>query len=160
MDKKIVIEKTRILANEEASKLGLEIVEIDYVFENGIKILRIIVDKKDGADVDELSELNHIISDKIDLIPEGEFIEEEYYLEVSSVGLEKDLKSDEDILNNIGKYVYVKTYEKVDGIKEVYGDLINFEDGMVTISYVVKTVRKQVVIQKEKISKIRLAVRF
>jgi len=54
----------------------------------------------------------------------------------------------------------VKTYEKVDGIKEVYGDLISYENGEVTINYLVKTIRKQIKIQKDKISKIRLAVRF
>ena len=72
----------------------------------------------------------------------------------------KFLVSDLDIINNIGKYVYVKTYEKVDGIKEVYGDLISYENGEVTINYLVKTIRKQIKIQKDKISKIRLAVRF
>jgi len=160
MDKKNIISKTMEIAKEEAEKIGLVIEEVDYVLENGIKILRVVADKEGGADVDELSELNRIISDRIDLIPENEFISEEYYLEVSSVGLEKELKTDLDIINNIGKYVYVKTYEKVDGIKEVYGDLISYENGEVTINYLVKTIRKQIKIQKDKISKIRLAVRF
>ncbi len=160
MDKKSIIEKAKVVAEKEAAKLNLQIEEIDYVFENGIKILRIIADGENGLDVDDASELNRLISDALDLIPEKDFITEEYYLEVSSVGIEKELKTDEDIFNNIGKYVYVKTYEKVDGIKEVYGDLVNFENGLVTINYLVKTVRKQVIIQKEKISKIRLAVKF
>lgn len=160
MDKKSILEKTLAIAEKEASKLNLEIVEVDYVLENGIKILRIIADSENGLDVDDASELNRLISDELDLIPEKDFITEEYYLEVSSVGIEKELKTDEDILQNIGKYVFVKTYEKVDGIKEVYGDLVSFEDGIVTINYLVKTIRKQVKIQKDKISKIRLAVRF
>lgn len=160
MDKKAIIEKARLVSENEAKKLELEIVEVDYVFENGIKILRVIADGENGLDVDDASELNRLISDALDLIPEKDFITEEYYLEVSSVGIEKELKTDSDILENVGKYVYVKTYEKVEGIKEVYGDLVSFEDGVVTINYLVKTVRKQVKIQKDKISKIRLAVRF
>ena len=160
MDKKIILEKAKLVAEKEAAKLNLEIVEVDYVFENGIKILRIIADGENGLDVDDASELNRMISDALDLIPEKDFITEEYYLEVSSVGIEKELKSDKDILDNIGKYVYVKKYEKVDGIKEVYGDLVSFEDDVLTINYLVKTVRKQVKIQKDKISKIRLAIKF
>ena len=160
MDKKLIIDKAKAIAEKEALKLNLEIVEVDYVFENGIKILRIIADGKNGLDVDAASELNRLISDAIDLIPEKDFITEEYYLEISSVGIEKELKTDEDIINNIGKYVYVKTYEKINGIKEVYGDLVSYEDGLITINYLVKTIRKQIVIQKEKISKIRLAVKF
>ena len=160
MDKKSILEKAKVVSEQEASKLGLEIVEVDYVFENGIKILRIIADSENGLNVDDASELNRLISDTLDLIPEKDFITEEYYLEVSSVGIERELKTDEDILNNVGKYVYVKTYEKIDGVKEVYGDLVSFEEGIVTINYLVKTVRKQVRIQKDKISKIRLAVKF
>ena len=160
MDKKEIIRVTKEIATQEAVKVNLEIVEVDYVLENGIRILRVLAEQEGDADIDVFGELNRLISDRIDLIPEKDFIEEEYYLEVSSVGIEKELKTDEDILKNIGKYVYVKTYEKVDGIKEVYGDLIDYKDGLVTIKYLVKTVRKQVVIQKDKISKIRLAVRF
>lgn len=160
MDKKEIIRVTKEIATQEAVKVNLEIVEVDYVLENGIRILRVIAEQEGDADVDVFGELNRLISDRIDLIPEKDFIEEEYYLEVSSVGIEKELKTDDDILKNIGKYVYVKTYEKVDGIKEVYGDLVDYKDGLVTIKYLVKTVRKQVVIQKDKISKIRLAVRF
>ena len=160
MDVKKIIEKAREIALEEASKLNLEIIDVDYVKENGIKILRIIAEGKEGLTIDESALLNNAISERIDMIPERDFIEEEYYLEVSSEGLEKELRKDEDIFASIGKYICIKTYEKVDGIKEIYGDLIDYSNGVLTISYLVKTQRKQIEIQKEKISKIRLAVKF
>lgn len=160
MDVKKIIEKTREIALEEASKLNLEIIDVDYVKENGIKILRIIAEGKEGLTIDESALLNNAISERIDMIPERDFIEEEYYLEVSSEGLEKELRKDEDIFASIGKYICIKTYERVDGLKEIYGDLVDYKDGIVTINYLVKTQRKTVSIQKEKISKIRLAVKF
>ena len=160
MDVKKIIEKAREIALEEASKLNLEIIDVDYVKENGIKILRIIAEGKEGLTIDESALLNNAISERIDMIPERDFIEEEYYLEVSSEGLEKELRKDEDIFASIGKYICIKTYEKVDGLKEIYGDLGDYKDGIVTINYLVKTQRKTVSIQKEKISKIRLAVKF
>lgn len=160
MDVKKIIEKAREIALEEASKLNLEIIDVDYVKENGIKILRIIAEGKEGLTIDESALLNNAISERIDMIPERDFIEEEYYLEVSSEGLEKELRKDEDIFASIGKYICIKTYEKVDGLKEIYGDLVDYKDGIVTINYLVKTQRKTVSIQKEKISKIRLAVKF
>lgn len=160
MDVKKIIEKAKEIALEEASKLNLEIIDVDYVKENGIKILRIIAEGKEGLTIDESALLNNAISERIDMIPERDFIEEEYYLEVSSEGLEKELRKDEDIFASIGKYICIKTYEKVDGLKEIYGDLVDFKDGVVTINYLVKTQRKTVNIQKEKISKIRLAVKF
>lgn len=160
MDVKKIIEKASVIAYEEAAKLDLEIIDVDYVKENGIKILRIIAEGKEGLTIDESAALNNAISERIDLIPEKEFITEEYYLEVSSEGLEKELKKDEDIFASIGKYICIKTYEKIDGIKEIYGDLVDYKDGVLTISYLVKVQRKQINIQKEKISKIRLAVKF
>lgn len=160
MDVKKIIEKANEIATEEASKLNLEIVDVDYVKENGIKILRVIARGEDGLTIDESSLLNSAISERIDAIPEREFITEEYYLEVSSEGLEKELRKDEDIFASVGKYICIKTYEKVDGLKEIYGDLIDYSNGVLTISYLVKTQRKQIEIQKEKISKIRLAVKF
>lgn len=160
MDVKKIIEKAREIALEEASKLNLEIIDVDYVKEKGIKILRIIAEGKEGLTIDESALLNNAISERIDMIPERDFIEEEYYLEVSSEGLEKELRKDEDIFASIGKYICIKTYEKVDGLKEIYGDLVDYKDGIVTINYLVKTQRKTVSIQKEKISKIRLAVKF
>lgn len=148
MDVKKIIEKTSVIAYEEAAKLDLEIIDVDYVKENGIKILRIIAEGKEGLTIDESAALNNAISERIDLIPEKEFITEEYYLEVSSEGLEKELKKDEDIFASIGKYICIKTYEKIDGIKEIYGDLVDYKDGILTISYLVKVQRKQINIQK------------
>lgn len=155
-----IIEIAQKIANEEAEKLNLKILDVEYVKENGIKILRVVAEGEESLTLDESSDLNEAISNRIDLIPEGMFIEEQYYLEVCSAGLERPLKSDEDILGAVGKYVCVKTYEKMDGLKEFYGDLVSFEDGVVTIDYLVKVQKKQIKIQKEKISKIRLAVRF
>ena len=110
MDVKKIIEKANEIATEEASKLNLEIVDVDYVKENGIKILRVIARGEDGLTIDESSLLNSAISERIDAIPEREFITEEYYLEVSSEGLEKELRKDEDIFASIGKYICIKTY--------------------------------------------------
>lgn len=155
-----IIEIAQKIANEEAEKLNLKVLDVEYVKENGIKILRVVAEGEESLTLDESSDLNEAISNRIDLIPEGDFIEEQYYLEVCSAGLEKPLKTDSDILGAVGMYVCVKTYEKLDGIKEFYGDLVSFDGSVVTISYLVKTQRKQIQIQKEKISKIRLAVRF
>ena len=51
-------------------------------------------------------------------------------------------------------------YEKVDGIKEIYGDLIDFDGDILDVNYLVKNKKKNIKIQKNKISKIRLAVKF
>lgn len=149
--------KALVLSQKCAENLNLKIISVDYVLENGIKILRVIAEGENGLDLDEASKLNELISDKLD---EEDFIDEEYFLEVSSEGIEKELRNDDDIRKAVGKYIFVSTYEKVDGIKEVYGDLISFEDNILTIDYMKKNIKKTIKINKEKISKIRLAVKF
>ena len=66
MDVKKIIEKAREIALEEASKLNLEIIDVDYVKENGIKILRIIAEGKEGLTIDEniLSSIKQLIASK------------------------------------------------------------------------------------------------
>ena len=150
-------EKSLKLAEECAQKLNLRIIEVSYVFENGIKILRVITDGDKGLSLDDATKLNELLSERLD---EEDFIDEEYYLEVSSEGIEKELRNDNDITNAIGKYVFIKMYEKVDGIKEVYGDLIGFDGKTLDVNYMIKNKKKNIKIQKNKISKIRLAVKF
>ena len=150
-------EKSLKLAEECAQKLKLRIIEVEYVFENGIKILRVITDGENGLSLDDATKLNEMLSARLD---EEDFIDEEYYLEVSSEGIEKELRNDEDIKKAIGKYVFIKMYEKVDGIKEIYGDLIDFDGDILDVNYLIKNKKKNIKIQKSKISKIRLAVKF
>ncbi len=150
-------EKSLRLAEECAQKLNLRIIEVEYVFENGIKILKVITDGENGLSLDDATKLNEMLSARLD---EEDFIDEEYYLEVSSEGIEKELRNDEDIKKAIGKYVFIKMYEKVDGIKEIYGDLIDFDGDILDVNYLVKNKKKNIKIQKNKISKIRLAVKF
>lgn len=157
VNNKVIVEKSLVLSQRCAETLGLKIISVDYVFESGIKILRVIAEGENGLDLDEASKLNELISNELDI---EDFIDEEYYLEVSSEGIEKELRSDDDIAKSVGKYVFVSTYEKINGLKEFYGDLLSFDGETITLSYMAKNIKKNVEIQKNKISKIRLAVKF
>lgn len=157
MDNNIIVNKASNIAESCANSLSLKIISVEYVFENGIKILRIIAEGKDGLSIDEATSLNEAISLKLD---EEDFIDEEYYLEVSSEGLEKTLKNDEDIAKAVGKYIFVKLYEKINGLKEIYGDLISFENDVLVMEYMAKNIKKKIEIKKNQICKIRLAVKF
>lgn len=154
-----IVRKSEVIANDCASKLDLKIISVDYVFENGVNILRVIAENEaeGGLSIDDASSLNELISNKLD---EDDFIDEEYYLEVSSEGIEKELKTIDDISKAVGKYIFVKLYEKINSIKEIYGDLIAFDGETLDINYMAKNIKKNIKVPKEKISKIRLAVKF
>ena len=140
---------------------NMELLEVELVKEFGALILRFTIDKVGGIDIDDTT----LISEKVGLIlDEMDPIDKEYYLEVSSVGLERELRNIDEIKANIGKYINVKTYEKltVDKIsqKEFEGTLLSCEDNLITMQFKVKQFKKEITIPYEKIAKIRLAIEF
>ena len=140
---------------------NMELLEVELVKEFGALILRFTIDKVGGIDIDDTT----LISEKVGLIlDEIDPIDKEYYLEVSSVGLERELRNIDEIKANIGKYINVKTYEKLTvgkiSQKEFEGTLLSCEDNLITMQFKVKQFKKEITIPYEKIAKIRLAIEF
>ena len=113
--------------------------------------------KNRGFSIDDATKLNEEISAELD---KEDYIDEEYYLEVSSEGVEKELRNDKDITNAVGLYIFAKFYEKIDHVKEIYGDLESFDGNTLQIKYNVKGRIKHLTVKKEQICKIRLAIKF
>lgn len=148
------------LALPVIAKHEKELISLKKVKEYGIdKIVFIIDDPKTFIlDIDEVSEIMEEILDLInDLIPDG------YYLEVSSLGAERELIKEEDFIRAINEYIYISTYQKVEsasGLKELYGYLRSYNEDSVTLDAIIKTRTKEVTIKRDNIAKIRLAVNF
>lgn len=138
-------------------KMGYNLVDIEYVKEGSNYVLRYFVDSYNGIDIDECALISEEISKILDTT---EPIKQEYILEISSPGVERPLKTKEDIMNALNKYVNVRLYSPINSSKEYEGDLIDFQDDILTIKYKVKTVFKTVNIKYDQISKIRLAIKF
>ena len=145
------------IASSCADKLNLKIVEVAYVKEYGEYILRIIADKDGGLDIDGATQLNEAISNELD---KYDFIKDEYLLEVSSPGLERELKSEEDYLGAVGDYICIYPKVKVEGKTEVYGDLLEYNNGNFKLKINLKGRMKEVIINIDNIEKIRMAVKF
>lgn len=150
-------QKTFDLASPIAMKIGLTIEEVEFVKEHGNQILRVLVDKEEGVNVLECTKLSEELSLELD---KEDFITMEYMLEVSSLGAERELKSDKDILKAIDQYVHIKLYQKQNDLKEFEGYLKSYDGEIVTIEIMVGTRKKEVSINKKDISKIRLAIKF
>jgi ribosome maturation factor RimP len=155
-----IINKIKERAIEIAEELELEIIDVEWVNEFGTNILRIIADSKESLNIDQATALNEAMSlelDKLDLI------EDEYMLEVSSPGIERELKTEKDFNRAIDKYIYIKTYQKIDnafGLKEINGYLKEVLDEEYVVEVLHMGRRKVVNIQKSAVAKIRLAVKF
>ncbi len=152
------IEKRSLeIANNCAKELNLEIIEVEYVKEFGSMVLRVIADSEGGLDINQATALNEAIGEVLD---KEDFIDEEYSLEVSSPGLERELKTDADYIKYIGSYICIYTKEKVLNKNEVYGDLLDYSDGTFKLKVNLKGRMKEIEIKKEIIEKVRLAVKF
>lgn len=154
---KQIIETVQTLIEPIFEERQAELVDIEYVKEGQDWFLRIYADTDDGIDLTECS----IISEKIsDVLDEADPIKRTYFLEVSSPGAERPLKSIKDFENHINENIYVTLYAPVDGAKEYEGILMTFENEIATIEYKIKTRKKQVNIPYNKIATARLAVTF
>lgn len=149
----IVEELTQPIVQE----LGLELVEIEFVKEGKSWFLRVYIDKDNGVDIEDCGLVSERLSEKLD---ELDPITHNYFLEVSSPGAERPLKKPKDLEKAIGKNVFVKTYEPIDGEKSFEGTLVEFDGQTVKIEIKIKTRKKIIEIPYEKVANARLAVIF
>lgn len=137
--------------------MGYIFIDVEYVKEGRNYILRYFVDSEKGVDIDECAIISEKISEALD---KKDPIKEEYILEISSPGAERVLKTKDDIKNAINKYVNVKLYSPIQDRKVYEGDLIAFENDVLTIRYNDKNNTKTIDIEYDKIARIRLAIKF
>ncbi|SEM48145.1 ribosome maturation factor RimP [Mesobacillus persicus] len=137
--------------------LELELVDIEYVKEGKNWFLRIYIDKDNGVDIEECGVVSERLSEKLD---ELDPITHNYFLEVSSPGAERPLKKEKDYEKAVGKNVFIKTYEPIDGEKTFEGLLKAFDGETVTVEVKIKTRKKEFVLPFDKIASARLAVIF
>ena len=140
-------------------KHGLRLYEVNFKKQKGGDILEVIIDKKEGVSIDDctaVSEDLNILLDELDPIPSS------YTLEVSSAGCERDIRNEAELQEALNAYIHVKTYEKVPSInaKEIEGDLVEIKDNTIILKVMVKTRAMLVEIEKEKIAKMRYAIKF
>ena len=105
-------EKVENLVKKPIEDLGYSLYDVQYVKEGQDYYLRIFIEKPNGSiDLNDCEKVNDGINDLLD---KADYIKEQYFLEVSSTGLEKVLRRDEHLEQNIGKDVEVKLFKAVD----------------------------------------------
>ena len=124
-------EKVEKLLESKIQEIGYELYDVEYVKEGKNYYLRIIIDKPEGIDLKDCEIVNNAISDILD---DANYIKEQYFLEVSSPGIERILKKDKHLEKNIGEEVKIRMFKKDDkGKKEYQGKLKEFNTEFVKI---------------------------
>ena len=122
--------KVEVLVSGMIEKMGYELVDVEFVKEGQNWYLRFYLDKEGGINIDDCEKARKAIEKLLD---EKDPIEQAYILEVSSPGLDRQLKKDKDFVKYAGSLVDVKLYKAVDGSKEFQGTLKGLEGNIITI---------------------------
>ena len=87
-------------------------------------------------------------------------IPQAYFLEVSSPGAERPLKKESDYQRALNEYIHVSLYQAVDGRKVYEGTMTDLTPDSLTLDYLDKTRHKTITLDRKKIAKARLAIKF
>ncbi|MCG3090064.1 ribosome maturation factor RimP [Sporosarcina cyprini] len=153
-----ITEEVEQLVKPIVEDFSLELIDVEFVKEGKDWFLRVYIDTPEGnIDIEQCALVSERLSEELD---RTDPIPQNYFLEVSSPGAERPLKKEEDFQRAVGQYVFVKTYEPVNGMKEFEGYLLSYTPEKVEIQMRIKTRKLTVEIEKEKIAFARLAIDF
>ncbi len=154
MNRKKILEETREISEELGERLGYELVDLDFVKEGSQYFLRVYIHKDGGVGLDDCQKMSQALSESLD---ELDPISIPYYLEVSSPGLDRPLKTDKDFKRNIGNEIEVKLYEAIDGKKLYTGILNSYDEDYIFLDLNNENLIK---ILKNKVALIKLVLKF
>ncbi len=118
---KNIAETVALLAAPVAKELGLTLWDVEYVKEGAKWILRITIDSDEGITIEDCERMHRAIDPILD---EADPIESAYDLEVSSPGIERELRTDAHIDASVGEEVELRLFAPVDGQKVYVGFLL------------------------------------
>lgn len=110
---------------------GCSLWDTEYVKEGADWHLRITIDKEGGVGIDDCERVHRRIDPLLD---EADPIEGFYYLEVSSPGLERELRTDAHLSASVGETVELRLFAPRDGAKTFTGTLGVCTDTEILIS--------------------------
>ena len=111
----------KVLAEPIAQELGYELWDVEYVKEGAEYYLRITIDRPEGITIEDCEKMHRAIDPVLD---DADPIENAYRLEVSSPGLERELKYDRHFATAIGERIELRFFAPVNGQKSVIGFLV------------------------------------
>lgn len=142
-------EKVEKLVEPIIEKIGYELYDVEYAKEGKNYFLRIFIDNEKGIDLNDCEKVNDAITDILD---EENYIKEQYFLEVSSPGIERILRKNKHLKQNIGQQINVKLFKKDEnGVKEYLGKLKEFDDSKI----VIEQDENEIQIERKNISQIK-----
>lgn len=143
-------EKVENLLEKTINDLGYSLYDVEYAKEAKNYFLRIFIDKDTGIDLNDCEKVSNSIADMLD---EADYIKEQYFLEVSSPGIERVLRKEKHLKQNIGAEIEVNLFKPVDGKKQIIGILKKYDETNITL----KIEKNEIIIPRKSISLMKKA---
>ena len=153
VNKRELMEKLEPLVDNTLMRFGLIPVEVELVRENHRWFLRIFIYSTERiVNLEDCEKVSRSLSDFLE-----ELIPFKYYLEVSTPGIERKLKSDKEYLIFKGKDINLKLREAVDesGEKQFVAKIVDFDENEGLTVYAYKD-KQDILIRKENIISAKL----
>lgn len=154
--KKNIAGTVRTLVEPIVTALGYSLWDVEYVKEGSEWYLRITIDNPEGITIDDCEKVHRAIDVPLD---DADPIEGSYHLEVSSPGIERELKQSQHFEACLGEDVLVSLYAPIEGEafgKQMRGKLLGYENGDVTV----ETAGRKIRLPKEKVACVRTVYDF
>lgn len=142
-------EKVENLIKTKIEENGYSLYDVQYAKEGKDYFLRIFIDKPEGIDLNDCEKVNDIVNPLLD---EADYIKEQYFLEVSSPGVERILRKEEHLQENIGNEIEVKLFKPENGKKEFDGILNSFDKETIKLN----VENEELTIERKNISNMKL----
>ena len=122
--------KLRAMGRRVLESEGMELVQVDLGRQHGAWLVRLTIDKPEGISLLDCQRVSEQFGAELDV---EELIPGSYVLEVSSPGLDRPLRSEEDFHRFIGKLVAISTDEPIAGQRHFVGHLTAYHEGVATV---------------------------
>ena len=123
-------EKVEELVTPKINSIGYRVYEVMSVKEGKDNYLRIFIDNDEGISLNDCEKVNDAITDMLD---EANYIKDQYFLEISSPGVERNIRKNEHLQESLGMEITVKLFKPIEKKKEYNGILKSFSEEVVTL---------------------------
>lgn len=138
------------------NELGYDLYDLSYKKENKENFLQVIIDKDEIITIDDIEIVSNAVSELLDKLDP---IEENYYLDVSSLGAEKPLDVSK-LEKYVDKYIAIHLTNPYKGENNLEGTLVCVDKEKITLKIRIKSRLKDVELNRKEIDKARLAIKF
>ena len=123
----VLLEELERLTARVVGELGLELVEMDLRGSSKKRVLRLDIDRAGPGGVG-LEDCQRVSKHLGEALEGDDLIESSYVLEVSSPGIDRPIRTDDDFRRNAGRRIQIETTEPIEGRNVFAGVLVGAEE--------------------------------